>query len=92
MDPMYVIRRPMLTEKSTGVMNDLGQYTFEVDRTASKTDVKKAIEALYGVRVLEVRTQVRKGKERRMRFGWVSERITKKATVRLHPKDTIELF
>lgn len=92
MHPMYVIKRPLLTEKSTEAMNAGGHYTFEVDRTATKTDVKKAIESLYGVRVHDVNTQVRKGKERRMRFGWVSEKVTKKATVRLHPDDTIELF
>lgn len=92
MHPMYVIKRPLLTEKSTEAMNTGGHYTFEVDRTATKTDVKKAIESLYGVRVHDVNTQVRKGKERRMRFGWVSEKVTKKATVRLHPEDTIELF
>lgn len=92
MDPMYVIKRPLLTEKSTDAMNEHGHYTFEVDRTASKTDVKRAVESLYGVRVHGVTTRVCKGKERRMRFGWVTEKVTKKATVRLHPEDTIELF
>lgn len=92
MDPMYVIKKPLLTEKSTEAMNEVGHYSFEVDRTASKTDVKKAVESLYGVRVERVQTQVRKGGVKRNRFGYVAAAVTKKATVRLHPDDNIELF
>lgn len=92
MDATYVIKKPMLTEKSTFAMNEQGRYTFLVDRTASKDAVKKAIETLYGVKVVGVTTQVRKGKERRLKYGWVSEKLTKKAVVRLAEGQTIELF
>lgn len=91
-DPIYIVKKPLLTEKSTAAMNDLGQYCFLVDRRASKDEIRAAVESLYGVRVVDVRTQTRKGKLRRLRYGYVQEKVTKKATVRLHPEDSIELF
>jgi hypothetical protein len=39
-DPIYIIKKPVLTEKSTEAMNEHGRYTFEVDRTATKADIK----------------------------------------------------
>jgi len=92
MDPIYVIKKPMVTEKSTSAMNDANVYTFEVDRTCSKTDIKEAIERAYGVTVEKVTTQVRKGKVRRVRKGWVADSKTKKATVRVKEGEVIELF
>ena len=91
MDPSYIIRRPLLTEKSTADM-EIGRYAFEVDRRATKTDILHAIEALYGVRVTGIQTQVRKRGERRTKFGFVKPAPTKKATVRLRDGDVIELF
>lgn len=92
MDPIYVIKRPLVTEKSTFAMNERRQYSFQVDPRASKADVKHAVQSAYGVRVTGVTTQVRKGKSRRVKSGLLQEPSTKKATVRLHPDDTIELF
>ena len=92
MDPIYVLRTPLVTEKSTGAMNDANVYTFEVDRRASKTDIKDAIERAYGVKVVKVATQVRKGGARRIRKGWVADQKTKKATIRVREGDVIELF
>lgn len=89
---IYVIKKPVLTEKSTEAMNEQGRYTFEVDRRASKTEIKTAIEALYGVSVQGVQTRVHKGKMRRLRYGYVNERVRKTATVRLAEGQTIELF
>lgn len=91
-EPHYVIRRPVLTEKSTAAMNDLGRYTFEVDRRATKTDVKQAVESLYGVTVVGVETRTLKGKLRRMRYGYVHEGLKKTAVVRLKEGQAIELF
>jgi len=87
-----VIKRPILTEKSTFGMNEQGRYTFLVDRRARKDDIKSAVERLYGVKVVSVNTQVRKGKNRRLKYAWVSESKTKKAMVRLVEGQTIELF
>ena len=91
-DSIYVIKKPVLTEKSTEAMNDANVYTFEVDRRASKTDIKDAVERAYGVKVEKVTTQTRKGGARRMRKGWIADKITKKATVRVREGDVIELF
>ncbi|MEM1331161.1 MAG: 50S ribosomal protein L23 [Planctomycetota bacterium] len=92
LDSTHVLKKPLVTEKTTMGMNEDNRFSFLIDRRATKTDVKRAVEQVYGVRVTGVQTQVRKGKERRMRYGWVSEKVSKTATVRLHPDDTIELF
>ncbi|MCC6227769.1 MAG: 50S ribosomal protein L23 [Phycisphaerales bacterium] len=92
MEAIYVIKKPLISEKATYGMNEEKRYTFLVDRTATKDDIKAAIEQLYKVRVVGVNTQVRKGKERRLKYGLVVEPTTKKAVVRLHPEDQIELF
>lgn len=91
-DPIYILKKPVLTEKSTEAMNEFGRYTFEVDRRATKSDVKKAVESLYGVDVVGVQTRTLKGKLRRMRYGYVRERVTKTASVRLKDGQSIELF
>jgi len=91
MEPTQVIKQPILTEKSTHAMEE-GRYTFLVDGRASKEDVRASVESIYGVRVVGVTTQNRKGKNRRLRYGWVKEGKTKKATVRLAEGQTIELF
>ncbi|VAX41285.1 LSU ribosomal protein L23p (L23Ae) [hydrothermal vent metagenome] len=92
MDATYIIKKPMLTEKSTEAMNEQGRFTFLVDRRASKDQIKDAVESIYGVKVVGVNTQVRKGKERRLKYGWVTETKTKKAIVRLAEGQTIDLF
>jgi len=92
MDATYIIKKPMLTEKSTEAMNEQGRFTFLVDRRASKDEIKDAVESIYGVKVVGVNTQVRKGKERRLKYGWVTETKTKKAVVRLAEGQTIDLF
>lgn len=92
MEALYVIRKPLLSEKSTFGMNEQGRYAFLVDRRATKTEIKAAVESLYGVKVAGVNTQVRKGKTRKLRYGPVTEPETKKATVRLQEGQKIELF
>lgn len=91
MDAAYVVKKPVVTEKSTAAMEQ-GRYTFEVDRRATKADIKQAVEQLYGVKVEGVATQVRKNKVRRYRYGYATEASTKKATVKLAAGAAIELF
>lgn len=91
MDATYVIKKPVLTEKSTYGSNELGRYTFEIDVRASKNDVKAAVEELYKVKVLKVNTQVRKARDRAYRFGMLEGKLTKLAHVRLVAGQTIEL-
>jgi large subunit ribosomal protein L23 len=91
-DPIYIIKKPLLSEKSTYQMNEHKLYSFEVDPRATKDEIKKAIESIYKVRVESVNTQVRKHKARRLRYGVVKPANSKKAIVRLHPDDSIEIF
>jgi large subunit ribosomal protein L23 len=92
MDHTYIIRKPLVTEKSTYGMNELKRYAFEVDLRASKDQIKAAVESLYKVRVVGVNTQVRKERTRRLRYGVVPGKRWKMAIVRLHEEDTIDLF
>jgi len=91
-DHIYIIKKPLLSEKSTYAMNEQKRYTFVVDPRASKTEIKEAIQAIYKVRVTAINTQIRKGKHRRLKYGEVQEPTIKRATVRLHAQDVIELF
>lgn len=87
-----IVKHPLLSEKSTWGMNEQKRYAFLVDHRADKNEIKAAVEELYKVRVIGVSTQVRKGKVKRTKFGLTTESTTKKALVKLHAEDTIELF
>ncbi len=88
----FIIKKPLLSEKSTYGMNEQRRYTFVVDPRASKTEIKDAVQELYKVRVVGVNTQLRKGKYRRVKVGLIREPLEKRATIRLHPEDQIDLF
>lgn len=92
MEPTTVLHKPLITEKATFGSSELNRYAFEVDRRANKQQIKKAVEEIYGVRVLDVATQTRTNKLRRTRFGWSQHPPIKRAIVRVHPEDKIELF
>lgn len=92
MNATYVIKKPLLSEKSTFAMNEQKRYSFLVDRRATKTEIKNAVQELYKVRVVGVNTQIHKHKKRRLKYGVVQEPETKTAIVRLHAEDSIELF
>ncbi len=87
-----VIKRPLITEKGTWGMNEQNRYAFVVDRRATKTDIKRAVEQIYNVKVEKINTQNRKGEHRRFRYGTRREADVKLATVRLAEGNTIELF
>jgi large subunit ribosomal protein L23 len=92
MHPTTIIRKPLITEKATYASGEFNRYHFAVDMRADKTQIKQAIEAIYKVRVLRVNTQTRKGKARMTRLGALQKPDTKRAIVRIHPDDKIELF
>lgn len=92
LEPHYILRKPLLTEKSTRAMEDANVYTFEVDRRAGKADIKAAVERAFGVKVEKINTQTRKGGSRRFRYGTVDAGKWKRATVRVAEGQTIELF
>ena len=91
MESTIVIRKPLVTEKNTTAIEQ-NRYAFEVDRRASKIDIKRAVEELYKVRVTGVNTANRDGKVRRTRYGYTQTSNVRKAIVRVHPDDRIELF
>ena len=96
LQPYQVVLRPIVTEKGFFYAEHANTYTFEVHKLASKEAIKAAVEDLFEVKVLEVRTQNRKGKTRVVRTrtfqGEVQLRDWKKAIVKLHPDSRINYF
>ncbi len=97
MDLYHIVIRPLITEKSTHQAshhadNRGGAFSFEVHPEANKTQIKDAIQKLYGVNVLSVRTSNKQGKRRRVRHSWGRTRQTKKAVVVVAPNSHIDLF
>ncbi len=98
-DPRKVILLPVITEKSTQLMEGedqqgraLNQYTFKVDRRASKPEIRQAIEAIFNVKVKSVNTLWRQSKQRRTRRGGRTQTAAwKKAIVTLREGHKIEL-
>jgi large subunit ribosomal protein L23 len=86
-----VIIRPIVSEKSYGLIDRNGQYTFEVAPTANTTEIKFAIEQVFGVKVDKINTLNRKGKTRRTKFGMGKRKDTKRAIVTLK-SGTIDIF
>ncbi len=92
-DPAEVLVRPVVSEKSYGLMDD-GAYVFVVASNATKIEIRKAVEQAFSVRVTKVNTLNRKGKRRRnRRSNTIGHRPdTKRAVVTLHAGDRIDLF
>ena len=92
MDKYQVVIRPLVTEQTTSQVNHLGAYAFQVHRQANKTEIKNAIEKIYNVKVLEVRTANRKGKPRRRGRSMGTTAGWKKAVAVLGKDYHIDLF
>jgi len=97
MDLYHIVVRPLVTEKSTHQSRQTsrvggGSYSFEVHPEANKTQIRDAIEKIYGVKVLDVRTSNRPGKVRRFRWRFGRTRQTKKAVVTVDKDSHIDLF
>ena len=91
-DPTQVLVRPLITEKGVHESSQHNTYHFEVACDANKTQIREAVEKLFNVRVHSVRTAMRRGKPRRVRFKRGHTRVWKKAVVTLAPGDSIELI
>ncbi|RZT58414.1 LSU ribosomal protein L23P [Microcella alkaliphila] len=89
-DPRDIIIAPVVSEKSYALIDD-GKYTFLVDTRANKTEIKFAIEKIFGVKVASVNTLNRSGKTRRTRFGTGKRKDTKRAIVTLK-SGSIDIF
>ena len=93
-DTIYsIIIRPLVTEKGVHQARTRNAYPFQVATWANKTQIRQAVERIYNVKVVEVRTCTRKGKPRRVRWSqWSATKHWKKAVVVLHPDHHIDLF
>jgi len=92
LDPYQVVIRPLITEKATHLSERHNAYTFEANPLVTKTEIKAAVEALFNVKVLDVRTQNRRGKMRRYRLKLGRMRNWKKAIVSLHEEFRIDFY
>lgn len=91
MDPTTVIIRPVVSEKSY-VLASNDKYTFRVHASAHKTQIRQAVEALFDVKVVDVRTMSVKSKPKRRGYTAGRTRSWKKAIVQVRPGDTIPIF
>jgi len=87
-----VVKRPLITEKSERGREAARQYAFEVHRQATKIQVKNAVEKLFGVHVVAIRTAIARGKNKRVGRNLGRRPNWKKAIVTLKEGDTISLF
>ena len=91
-DPRSVIRKVLITEKGTVMRETLRQYFFEVARDANKIEIKRAVEAVFHVKVDSVQTMQMQGKVKRQGRTIGRRNDWKKAIVTLKPDQKIELF
>lgn len=89
--PFEILRKPVITEKSTDLQDD-GRYVFEVAKTATKHQIKWAVQEAFGVTVTKVNTMNKKGKTKRYGPRFSQKKAIKKAIVTLAPGDSITIF
>ena len=87
-----IIRRPLITEKSTQQKEENHQYVFEVHRNANKIEIQSAVEHLFKVKVLQVRTSNVMGKIKRLGRRYGKRPDWKKAIITLKEGDRIDFF
>lgn len=93
LDPHQVLYRPLVTEKGMRQSTEeYPQYAFEINPLATKSDVRRAVEELFDVKVIRVATQNRKGKPRRTRYRLGKTKGWKKAIVTLDKEHNIDFF
>ncbi|MEU8796045.1 50S ribosomal protein L23 [Spirillospora sp. CA-142024] len=90
-DPRDIIIAPVVSEKSYGLLDE-NKYTFVVRPDANKTQIKQAVESVFGVKVTNVNTLNRQGKRKRTRFGYGKRKDTKRAIVSLAEGERIDIF
>ena len=92
MDDYNIIIRPLVTEQGMHFANTRNAYSFEVNSRSNKIQIRNAVEKLYNVKVLDVRTANVRGKPRRRGMHFGRTRNWKKAVVVLHEDNWIDLF
>ena len=92
MTPHEILRKPVITEKSTIQKEANNQFTFEVDRRANKVEIRRAVEQVFNARVVNVRTIRMDGKVKRFGRTLGKRRNWKKAIVTLAQGEHVEFF
>jgi large subunit ribosomal protein L23 len=92
MNPYDIVKRPLITEKTSIQKEDYNQMSFEVDRKANRVEIKRAIENIFKVNVATVRTMQVKGKIKQRGRIVGKRRNWKKAVVKLMPGERIDFF
>jgi len=92
MNPYDIIKRPLITEKTSIQKENYNQITFEVDRKANRVEIKRAIENIFNVNVAAVKTIQIKGKTKQRGRIVGKRRDWKKAIVKLMPGERIDFF
>jgi len=92
LDSYTLLRRPIITEKGTALKDENNQLVFEVSLDANKCEIRKAVERLFKVKVLSVRTQNRQGKLKRLGRSVGRRKNWKKAIVTLKEGDRVDFF
>lgn len=92
MNPMQVLVRPLMSEKSMMTREDFNQYSFIVRTESTKTEIKKAIESLYEVNVTSVRTNITRGKLKRRGAHVALQPKKKKAIITLAEGQRLSIF
>jgi large subunit ribosomal protein L23 len=90
-NPRDVVLAPVVSEKSYALLDE-GRYTFLVDPRANKTQIKQAVQDIFGVRVVSVNTLNRRGKRKRFGAHYGRRKNTKRAVVTLAAGDQIDIF
>ncbi len=87
-----IIKKPLVTEKSTIARDEENKYFFEVDRRATKIDIRSAVEKIFKVRVVDINTVNVAGKKKRVGKIVGRKRSWKKAVITLAPGSSIEVY
>jgi large subunit ribosomal protein L23 len=91
-NPYKIIKKPLITEKGTFQTEQSNSYNFLVDLQANKSQIKKAVETLFKVKVVSVNTMLRKGKRKGMSYRQYTRADLKRAVVTLKQGETIEFI
>lgn len=92
MDAQSILRKPVLTEKTTRGIEILNTYAFDVSTDANRILIKKAVEETFGVKVVKVNIQNRKGKWKRMGRSAGYGKDRKQALVTLKAGDKLDIY
>ena len=92
MDMYKIVKKPLVTEKGTVMLGEGNRVTFKVHLDANKIEIREAVQKIFNVTVLQVNTQVVRGKRKRFGRAMRQTKSWKKAMVQLKEGDKIEIF